>query len=514
VIKQPLVALLVLAGCLAGSSACSAQSGPVFPGPTLNSERLALCLKDFTPATMIPLPHTIGCERWDCCVNCPGPPDWRVNVGPDASAVFLRFQNLSPGARKHLVVRGDAKWLKDGQLRLGPGETRISGLRPDRSGRWPVAFMSVAVSKEKLDRASALPEAQGKSPLPPELRGTLGIRQPQPIAVAVEQFSGKAMVGATNVSILPGACPSGGGGGPGASEALAVANEDAGSVTIYALPVNPNQGGGVSPSREIRGPHTQIDDPILVAADGAGQIYVVDVDPVEHIAVFARGANGDAAPIRTLNNGELTSGGLAVDETGEIFVTTASPDGSGDNVSVFGPGAQGNATPAAVITDSVGSPDAIAVSPAGNFLYVAHGVDDNRITVYHRAFGLFSLVETIPPPTDFRLNQWIWTSIAVDDAGLIYAVRRFTGGVPPDVLVFQRTANGPFAEVRRFFGFVGGFNRIAVDTHGLAYITEASGVLDAVRVFGANSSGLTQIIASIAGATSQLVTPIAAVILP
>lgn len=481
----------------------------------LDSERLSFCLKDLTPETIIPLPHTVGCERLDCCVHCPGPPDWRVNVGPDASAVFLRFQNLPPGARKNLVVRGDAKWQEDGQLRLGPGETRISGLRPDRSGRWPVAFMSVAVSKEKLDRAAAAPEAQGKSPLPPELRGALGIRQPQPIAVAVEQFSGKGMVGATNVSILPGACPSGGGGGPGAPEAIAVANEDAGLVTIYSLPVNPNLGGGVSPSREIRGPHTHIGDPVFVATDGGGQLYVMD-DNTAHVAVFARDANGDATPIRILNNAALTSGGLAVDETGEIFVTTASPDRSGDNVSVFAPGAQGNATPAAVITDSIGSPNAIAVSRAGNFLYVAHGVDDNTITVYHRAFGLFSLVETIPAPTDFRLDQWAWTLIAVDDAGLIYAVRRFVGEVLPDVLVFRRTANGPFAQVRRFFGFglVGEFNRIAVDTQGLAYITEAFGVLDAVRVLGANSSGPSQVIATIAGATSQLVTPVAAVILP
>jgi hypothetical protein len=490
----------------------------------LDSERLSLCLKDLTPETIIPLPHTVGCERWDCCAHCPGPPDWRVNVGPDASAVFLRFQNLPPGARKNLVVRGDAKWQKDGQLRLGPGETRISGLRSDRSGRWPVAFMSVAVSKEKLDRAAAAPEAQQQLSPPREREATLRIRQPQPIAVAIEQFSGKAMVGAGNVSIFPGACPSGGGGGPGSAAAIAVVNARAASVTFYALPVDPNLGNGVAPNREIRGAHTGIGAPSAsaVAVDGAGQIYVFNgysPDQTASVTVYDRGAACDATPVRTLDSALLVSEdpALAVDETGEIFTVGQSSDDYFDNdeISVFAAGAQGNATPTQVITDGVREPGDIAVSRSGNFLYVAN-TGDNTITVYHRAFGLFSLVETIPEPLDVNIRAWTWRSIAVDNAGLVYGVRQFADGTPNDVLVFHRTANGPFEQVRRFFGFVGDSNSIAVDAAGFAYVTEtwADGHPDAVRVFGPNASGLSQIIASIVGAASELDGPVAAVILP
>ena len=112
---------LVLAGCLAASWDSWAQTGLAPPDvAALNSEHLSLCIDNLRPPRVIPLPHTGGCERWDCCAQCPGSPDWRVDVGPAAEELFLRFQNLSPEARKNLLVKRPASLEKDGRPNQGP----------------------------------------------------------------------------------------------------------------------------------------------------------------------------------------------------------------------------------------------------------------------------------------------------------------------------------------------------------------------------------------------------------
>ena len=532
-IHRFLVAPLTLAACFVGGAGCFAQSGTELPDAhALNSEMLSVCPIDLSPAGYVRLPHTVGCERFDCCMNCPGPPDWHVHVGPDAEAVYLRFQNLSAAARKTLLIRGDAKWQADGELRLGPGEIVISGLRPDRSGRWPVAFASVAIAKAKFDHLPASRDAHRQSNLPREPRATVFSRLPQPISVAIEQFSGKSMVAATNVSILPNACPSGGHAGPlHASAAVAVVNEASDSVTFYARPVNPNQRGGVPPTREIRGPHTQMTFPTAVAVDGAGRIYVMNSsEEPGSVTIYDRGADGDATPIRSLSSHLIDNidpefpSPLAVDDIGEIFargeLLPADEPFDNDEILVFAAGAQGDDAPVQVITDGLHDPNAIAVSRSGDFLYVANSTalgPFGNITIYHRAFGFFSLVDTIPPPQDVN-TEWGWESIDVDSFGTIYATRIFI--VPPnivrpsDVVVFQKTNGGPYAQIREFSGYSGDFNKIAVGADGFAYVTESSPTDAALSVFPGNSNGPSQAVARITGATSHLAGPIGVAILP
>jgi hypothetical protein len=239
------------------------------------------------------------------------------------------------------------------------------------------------------------------------------------------------------------------------------------------------------------------------------------------LSVYGRGVNGDVAPVRTLTTQVLISGrasGLAGDELGEIFTASGAPDGGPGNVSVFPAGAQGNATAVQVITNGINSPVSVAVSRAGNFLYVANA-GTRTITVYHRAFGLFSLVATIPPPTVTNVDAE-WASIAVDAGGLIYAVPTYVTGLPqtgtgpyPTVTIFERTANGPFTQHSQFYGFVGDRNAIVVDTRGLAYVAENfldGSYGDNILIFGPRASGLAQILTGIAGLHS----PVAMAIVP
>jgi hypothetical protein len=278
--------------------------------------------------------------------------------------------------------------------------------------------------------------------------------------------------------------------------------------------------------------HTQLDVPVAVAVDGAGQIYVLNLRANSlnraWVTVYARGASGDAAPIRTITSSALDSefipaSGLAVDEAGEIFISFCwgcSFGSSCDNVAVFPAGTQGLAVPAQTITDGINFPTGLAVSRGGNFLYVVNG--DGAITVYHRAFGFFSLVHSIPPPANVSTA---WKYVAVDSAGLIYAVPAFVGASPgavPNVFVFQRdAANATFVKVGQFCDIVGDVSAIAVD-QGFVYMTieepssSSSGgaPFDTVRVFSSNSRGLSQIFSTIAGPSSRLTAPVGIAIIP
>ncbi len=189
-----------------------------------------------------------------------------------------------------------------------------------------------------------------------------------------------------------------------------------------------------------------------------------------------------------------------------------------DNVAVFPAGTQGFSVPAQTITDGINAPQGLAVNRDGNFLYVINWGDDRTITVYHRAFGIFSLVQTIPPPP--AIVSPLWDYVAVDSAGLIYAVPEFFGasfGAAPNVFIFQRDANGTFVRLSQFDGgFIGDEPSIVVDPGGFVYVTETffSGAPDAVEVFGPNPRGLSPIIATITGPSSRLASPLGIAIIP
>ncbi|MGB8907717.1 MAG: NHL repeat-containing protein [Candidatus Cybelea sp.] len=92
-----------------------------------------------------------------------------------------------------------------------------------------------------------------------------------------------------------------------------VANHNNMSVTVYATLAN----GNVAPIRTIRGSNTQIHNPNGIALDGSGHIYVANASfngsvNVGSVTVYAAFANGNVAPINTLDTGLNLPEGIAI----------------------------------------------------------------------------------------------------------------------------------------------------------------------------------------------------------
>jgi len=106
--------------------------------------------------------------------------------------------------------------------------------------------------------------------------------------------------------------------------------------------------GNVLPTRTLTGPDTQINAPLAVTEDKAGNIYVADqgVNAPPSILEFRAGSTGNAAPIRTISGSATMIGefrGITVDDDGNIYLNNV-PD-----ILIFAPSARGNVAPSGVI---------------------------------------------------------------------------------------------------------------------------------------------------------------------
>jgi sugar lactone lactonase YvrE len=124
-----------------------------------------------------------------------------------------------------------------------------------------------------------------------------------------------------------------------------------GSVTVYA----PGASGNVAPIQTISGSNTGIDSPNAVAVDTKGRIYVSSTPPGSAagccITVYAKNANGNVAPIRSINGSNTQIDlpyGIAVDSKDNIYVT----QGKTNSINVYAKGANGNVAPIHVISGS------------------------------------------------------------------------------------------------------------------------------------------------------------------
>ena len=121
-----------------------------------------------------------------------------------------------------------------------------------------------------------------------------------------------------------------------------------GSITVYA----PGAQGNAAPIRVISGQNTGLVDPVGLTLDSAGYLYVANgyfiTDQTGNnvftgeVLVFAPGANGDVAPVRTISGSKTLfsnpAKGVAVDSQGWIYVTDR-------DILVFAPGANGDIAP-------------------------------------------------------------------------------------------------------------------------------------------------------------------------
>lgn len=128
------------------------------------------------------------------------------------------------------------------------------------------------------------------------------------------------------------------------------------------LAFNPTSNGNVAPLYEVAGSNTTLCQPIGIVFDAKGLLYEANSDYnggcTPSILVFAAGAKGNVAPIRTIIGPKTllkTPYSIRVDKLGYIYVT----DSLGQDVKVYAPGAHGNVAPVQDITN-VSHPNGLA----------------------------------------------------------------------------------------------------------------------------------------------------------
>src|ERR1700760_1002795 len=146
---------------------------------------------------------------------------------------------------------------------------------------------------------------------------------------------------------------------------LYVANSS-GSITVYA----PTATGNVAPLRKIAGPATGLGGGVYgIAVDAAGDVYASN-HYLNSVTEYAPGANGNVAPIATLAGaatGVKQPLGIALDPAGHLWVDSAGA------IVEYPAGANGNVSPiAAIAGPQVNSTSVIDFDPAGNLFVTAN----------------------------------------------------------------------------------------------------------------------------------------------
>jgi sugar lactone lactonase YvrE len=279
---------------------------------------------------------------------------------------------------------------------------------------------------------------------------------------------------------------------------LYVANMAAASVTIYA----PGASGNVSPIATITGAATGLTNPAGVAVDSAGNVYVADPGASagysDSIFVFLPGSNGNATPAATVSG--LSTGldnplGIALDSSGNIYVANAgSMLGDVDSITVYPAGSSGNATPSASITGaSTGLliPSGIAVDSSRN-IYVSNpgsqiGGSDS-VTVYPAGSNGNATPSATISGTSTALD--FPSGIAVDSSKNIYVTNDGGfAGYGDTITVYSAGSNGNVvpSETLPSLGLAAPAG-IVVDSSGNLYVADAGSLefaVDAVTVYPA-----------------------------
>ncbi|MGD0473119.1 MAG: hypothetical protein ABSB70_07855 [Candidatus Velthaea sp.] len=166
---------------------------------------------------------------------------------------------------------------------------------------------------------------------------------------------------------------------PSSNDLVYISNSGNNTITVY----HHDAQGDTAPLYSIGGSKTGIVGPSQLSEDAQGNLYVVTGSfslfpaPESSVLVFAHGARGNVAPIRTIYGPatELSgyASGMIVDKaTGKIFVNDNGAGGTPQSLLRFAPNANGNAAPFARGTIPGYPSGELALDSTGNNIITAH----------------------------------------------------------------------------------------------------------------------------------------------
>ena len=302
-----------------------------------------------------------------------------------------------------------------------------------------------------------------------------------------------------------------------ASEAIFVTNLGGNYVTVYDL----NSDRDAVPFANIRGTlpdralnalvagGSGLDDPLGIAVDPLGQIYVADMSGganyTGEVLIFAPGSRGSAKPLARIsgaNTALLSTRAIAVDAIGNIYATTkGNPLHLQSAVNVYSAGGSGDLLPNRVIGGphtGLTNPEGVAVDPKGKIFVSNNGMTFSAsVLVFPSGSnGDVPPQEVIPGPADAALS-----AIALDSRENVYVIavknsnRDFN---TINTIVVYATAISGYRKIATIAGDraglvtspSSGIGGIAVDSSGSIFVTrDGGGKGDKVMVYAAGSSG-------------------------
>ncbi|WP_370614495.1 hypothetical protein [Mumia sp. Pv 4-285] len=214
-----------------------------------------------------------------------------------------------------------------------------------------------------------------------------------------------------------------------------VASQLNNAVVVHAS----NASGPSGPLRVVTGVATGIDGPRDVAIDVNGFLYVVNVNGT--VRIFAPGADGNVAPVKSFGTGAGNAFGVDVDPGGRVYVRKL------DRYNVYVPSASGSPAPTLRSVTGLGVGFAIHVASNG-VIWTPNGT---QLRAYaNDADGAAAPVRTIVDA--FGATEV--NGLDSDAAGRVYAASFF----PSVVKVFSPSANGSVPPLKLVGGVATGLN--------------------------------------------------------
>jgi len=312
-----------------------------------------------------------------------------------------------------------------------------------------------------------------------------------------------------------------------ASGKIYVLNTGTTAITVYPPLAN---GAGIlnqPPVAVIRASKTQLRDPVAMAVDAAGDVYVANqrsgpTRPVKDyspgvITIYSAGSNGNVAPAVTIKGhatGLTNPVGIALDSDGDIYVGNTIGFVNRKvtypaSIEVFSAGSNGDAPPVALIAGShtnIGYPQGIVVDSQRNIYTTGYAVIGNNsvaaIDVYPAgSTGDVAPTAAIDGPTGLSEN-----AIALDANGNLYALNS-SGGPAGTGSVTEYSAGSigdvaPINTITSSFTGINNSSAIAVDAGGKIYVTNQ--FENSVGIYAAGSYATGPPIATITGEKTGL----------